>query len=488
MELVNFLESSDREKLKIVSMLEEETAKRVPFEKFVLTLGISRFKINNYIKQINEDLEQYNIQINIIYQPFLELEAKNLTIEIVRKIRLFYLKRSAIFEMFSDLMVSKLSINEFGKKRFFSRSKTYVIKKNLEQLLSVAGLHISNKELVGDEQTIRKFAFEVYYYFFNGLEFPFPESIRKEVKAANDILMSEVKIESVPTRLTKLELFMALSILRIKNKRVVGKSLVELSSYRETVFGKSTNFYKAIEEHYFLTASERNRELDFLLVFLITEDILLTDVFSIGIANQKIKSLTTEMQNMLLAELPLPKGVPTYEKEAILAKMTQSLFKLHFKLVYFSVTYFTSNTQQQLPFFVETYPKFHHLVEKFLNFLFSADQFPQLHNKRLALYYDYMLSLISSVPMKYLKNKVHICVDFSKGEIYTDYIVNNLEFFGNLNIEVQRKLTNDTDVYLSDYYYNKALCEQVIWKNTPTDEDWRYLGKVIAEIRKQLGT
>lgn len=486
MELINFLESSDRDKLKIASMIEETDTRKVPFEKFILTLGISRFKINNYIKQMNEDLEKYNIEIKIIYQPFLELEAKDLTIEIIRRLRLIYLKRSAIFEMFSDLLVSKLSINEFGKKRFFSRSKTYLIKKNLEKILSPAGLHISNKELGGSEQTIRKFAFEVYYYFFNGLEFPFPESIRKEVKAVNSVLMSEVKIESVPTRLTKLDLFMSLSILRIKNKHMVEKSVLELASVRETIFGKNINFYKSIEEHYFLSASERNKELDFLMVFLITEDILLADVHSLGLTNQKIEFLTVEMETMLLAELPFPKELPSYEKEVILKKMTQSIFKIHFKLVYFSVTYLTSSTKQQLSFFIETYPRFHYLVEKFLDFLFSADQFPQLHNRRLALYYEYMLSLIASVPMKYLKNKIHICVDFSKGEIYTNYIVNNLEFFGNLNIEVQRKLTNDTDVYLSDYYYGKALCKQVIWKNTPTDEDWRNLGKVVAEIRKQL--
>lgn len=485
MELIHFIDSNDRDKLAIVSMFEEQGVGKISLEGLMLTLGFSRFKLNNYIKQINEDLEPFEATLEVVYLPFTEVRTAGFTSEVIRKLRLAYLKRSTIFAMFSELLVSKLSIKEFGKSRFFSRSKTYTIKKDLEEILSSAGLSISNKELSGSEQEIRKFAFEVYYYFFNGIEFPFSEEMRQEISAISNILLSEVKIESVPTRMTKLELFIAISVLRIKNRHKVEETLVDLTELRERIFGKKISFYKSVEATYFLSERELYREIDFLLVFLITEDVLLPDFFSLGIMNDHIKSLTNEMEEVLIAELAFSEELPIREKETVLKKMKRTLFKLHFKIVYFSTTHFTSTSEKQISFFIETYPRFHRLVEKFLDILFSTNQFPQLHNKRVSLYYDYMLSLISSVPMKYLRKRIYICVDFSKGEMYTNYIINNLEFFGNLNIEIQRKLTNNTDIYLSDFFYRKALCKQVIWKNVPTDEEWRFLGEVVAEIRRE---
>ncbi|MBP2098478.1 helix-turn-helix domain-containing protein [Enterococcus rivorum] len=485
MELINFIDTSDRDKLKIVSMFEEQGTEEISFEHLMMTFGFSRFKLNNYIKQLNEDLEKYGASLQIIYLPCTEVKVTGFTNEILRKLRLVYLKKSTLFAMFSELIVSKLSIKEFGKSRFFSRSKTYIIKKELEKILASVGLGISNKELSGSEEKIRKFAFEVYYYFFNGLEFPFSESVRKETSLVSRILMSEVKIESVPTRMTKLELFMSISILRIKNRHKVEESSVDLTKLRKDIFGEKLSFYKSVEENYLLSAQELHQEIDFLLVFLITEDVLLPDFFSLGIMNSQIQSLTSEMEKILITELPFSKELAEYEEESILLNVKVALFKLHFKIIYFSTTYFTSTSEQQLSFFMETYPRFHHLVEKFLDFLFSDKQLLHLHSKKVSLYYDYMLALISSVPMKYLKNKIYICVDFSKGEMYTNYIVNNLEFFGNLNIEVQRKLTNNTDIYLSDYFYSKALCRQVIWKNIPNGNDWRFLGEIVADVRKE---
>lgn len=482
MELINFIDSGDRDKLKVISMFEEENLIKIPFEQLMTSFGFSRFKLNNHLKQLNEDLGIIGVKLELISLPVAEVRVAGLTNEKVRRLRLVYLQKSAIFEMFSELLVSKVSIEDFGKSRFISRSKTYMIRKELEEILAIAGLRISNKELSGSEQTIRKFAFEVYYYYLNGLAFPFSDSIRQKVTTVLNVLTSEVKIETTPTRMAKLELFIAISILRIQNKKIAEESLVELTNLKATIFEDNINFYRSIEERYNLSPAEISREIDCLLLFLITEDILMIDLCSLGLPNKKVKLLTSVMENSLVTELPFPERVSEEEKNIILMEMKQSLVKIHFKLVYFYGRYFGTSSKQQYLFFEKSYPQFHSLVEQFLVFLVSTGQFPQLHKRKLALYYDYMVSLISAIPMKYLKRNVRICVDFSKGEAYTNYIVNNLAFFWNLNIEIQKKLTNQTDIYLSDHYYNKALCKQVIWKNAPTTQEWRALGEVVEGI------
>lgn len=82
-------------------------------------------------------------------------------------------------------------------------------------------------------------------------------------------------------------------------------------------------------------------------------------------------------------------------------------------------------------------------------------------------------------------DKVHICVDFSQGSLYNNYITNTLKGFANANIVIESNLTRATDIYLSDFYSTAVKKAQIIWRNPPSPDDWGALGDTIIHYKQE---
>ena len=80
---------------------------------------------------------------------------------------------------------------------------------------------------------------------------------------------------------------------------------------------------------------------------------------------------------------------------------------------------------------------------------------------------------------------MYICVDFSRGSAYTSFIAENIRSFKNLNVEIQQKLNNKTQLYVSDIMIDKLNCPQIIWENPPSDYDWLLFSKMIIKVRNK---
>ncbi|EHS7939144.1 M protein trans-acting positive regulator, partial [Enterococcus faecalis] len=98
-------------------------------------------------------------------------------------------------------------------------------------------------------------------------------------------------------------------------------------------------------------------------------------------------------------------------------------------------------------------------------------------------YYDFLFLLLSKIPLNELEKTIVICVDFSYGKAYTELITAQIEGFNNLTLKIEHKLTEKTDLYISDVAMSREKLEQIIWKNPPTPEDWKYFGEKIIEIK-----
>ena len=85
---------------------------------------------------------------------------------------------------------------------------------------------------------------------------------------------------------------------------------------------------------------------------------------------------------------------------------------------------------------------------------------------------------------------IKICVDFSLGVNYNKMILTNLQTFSYLNIEVSDTLTSETDLLISDYYFNEKLvnCEYLVWNMPPTASDWANVGEALMRIKKNKET
>lgn len=105
--------------------------------------------------------------------------------------------------------------------------------------------------------------------------------------------------------------------------------------------------------------------------------------------------------------------------------------------------------------------------------------------KQASIYYDYMFACIQNIPLEILKDRVHVCVDFSQGKLYKQYMQKMVNCFNNLNIEVQSTIDENTDLYLSDFYSGELTCAQLIWKNPPTVLNWQQFGDLVVSIKKE---
>lgn len=96
-----------------------------------------------------------------------------------------------------------------------------------------------------------------------------------------------------------------------------------------------------------------------------------------------------------------------------------------------------------------------------------------------------MFAFINHIPTESLRDQVHICVDFSQGTLYTQYVISTLATFNNAHIVIEQKLSQDTDIYLSDIYSQTVNQPQIIWQNPPTPTDWSVLGDIIVKTKKE---
>lgn len=85
--------------------------------------------------------------------------------------------------------------------------------------------------------------------------------------------------------------------------------------------------------------------------------------------------------------------------------------------------------------------------------------------------------------MSYLSRSINICIDFSRGKIYSDYISTNILQFQSMDINVTYKPNEQTDLYISDFNSEFVSCKQIIWKEPPNNKDWKNFGNILVKIR-----
>jgi hypothetical protein len=95
-----------------------------------------------------------------------------------------------------------------------------------------------------------------------------------------------------------------------------------------------------------------------------------------------------------------------------------------------------------------------------------------------------MFALINAIPTAALVDKVYVCVDFSQGDLYTDYIVSTLQAFNNAHIVIEENISDHTNIYLSDFYSSFITQPQIIWQDPPTPTDWGQLADTIIACKK----
>lgn len=67
-----------------------------------------------------------------------------------------------------------------------------------------------------------------------------------------------------------------------------------------------------------------------------------------------------------------------------------------------------------------------------------------------------MFALINNIPAGLLKERVYVAVDFSQGDLYTEYVIKSLDAFHHANIIIETNISKDTDIFV---WYLFAICK-----------------------------
>ncbi|MDB7088864.1 hypothetical protein PM729_14390, partial [Enterococcus mundtii] len=146
----------------------------------------------------------------------------------------------------------------------------------------------------------------------------------------------------------------------------------------------------------------------------------------------------------------------------------------------FTLSSFASSNQRD--YFLESYPKLSKAVTRALTIYKEQLHFSDetIVNQ---LFFEYVFLLINH--FAFIEIPVYVCVDFSLGNLYTNFIQNQIQGFKNLNIIVENRLTSKTDIFVSDSVIENLSITQIIWKRPPTPNDWEVFGDAIIDVKRQ---
>ena len=82
-----------------------------------------------------------------------------------------------------------------------------------------------------------------------------------------------------------------------------------------------------------------------------------------------------------------------------------------------------------------------------------------------------------------MEEPIYVCIDFSHGKSYNDYIRMMLLTLKSMHIVYEESISSMTQIYLSDFALEELICEQMIWKRPPTPDDWEEFGELLLKVR-----
>ncbi|OJG97169.1 M protein trans-acting positive regulator [Enterococcus termitis] len=446
------------------------------FKQLSSDLSLSTYLVKKEVAQLIEDLTFFKItELKLI------IENKNVYFfssgqDSVQTLQWYYLKDSKLFLLLDAIFKDEeFSFEEFSSTYYLSLSATYLLKSDLDKLLELDNIYIDdNLEFVGEEEAIRIFLFDVYFFSFNSLEFPFS----KEIADLSEVLLKKIDdlylVNSSYSQKIKLKFFLAIIFQRIYSGNTISvkKTLEKVPSSRVI----SIKEWFAL--HTTLSPDEIAQEVAFIYSFLIAEQLMSS--YDKKLANKHIKLNCPEAFRLTTTFLKaLKHHFNISENESYYHRLRRNLLQIHYKFLRFTHIKDSYSFESDFVFFKENYPDFYLFIDSFIK------------KKKLftlqtgTLQHDYLFLLIQHVPVIIFSTPVYVCVDFLYGKAYNEFIIENIQSFKFLNIIIENTLSEKTNLYLSDIKLKNLPCDYIIWKKPPLASDWEHFGNRVVQIKER---
>lgn len=475
--LVNELLTDDyRYKWAILKLIDSNKNAYFTIRQISSLLEISVYKVEKYIEEINIEIKSIQCDASIEVSPEKEVYAIGFKYLLLKKLRTMYLNKCEFFNIFHNFVVFEMPLKKQIQQLYISQSNIYLYCRDLKTVLNDEGLVLQRNSLQGNELNLRSILFSTYYELFNGVENPFPKTI---TKLSLTILkqLSKYFLLSIPkTKELKLSLFITIWITRLKNEHYINKRYV---AYLETDFIKWLR--KFLLSSLIISEEVLEDEIAYLMMFchFEIEDIEFISHFNSSEIDQQAHEITEVFSDLFLKRFNYDL-TDTVEHIAILSEIKNINRKwliYHFREQTFII-------KAENNYFEEVNPELDFFLKEFINVINEKKLFMS-DSERNKFYYDYLFLLVTKLSLGKIEIPLYICIDFSHGENYNNYIRMMLSSLQSMNIHYESRITNHTDLFLSDCAMDKLNCQQLIWKKPPTANDWRELGDVLVKIKEK---
>ncbi|MGX0056514.1 Mga-like protein with HTH domain [Enterococcus faecalis] len=478
MDIFKLLDEDQRYQLFIIRFLDVTKDEYITISKIVEITGQSKFKVINFIHALNYDIRKFKENCKIAIQDDLII-TENVDLTIIKLLQIDYFKTSQTFLLLIYLLEEGGTIEKYATDNFLSTSKAYATRRQLINFLKSLGIKVKKNRLVGEEFAIRNILGTLIFEALNGYYSPFSNEITIFVKKIRELLTYFYNLRLTPTQVKKMEVLIAISLIRCKNGNTINNSFItDLDKF----FRDIKNEIYHISNYIFVDQNTLMNEFSYNSMFLFTEGVLekeFNDKFNL--------SYFEELDNNSgrISEKIIHKLEDSYNTKfsiEIQKFYTQRLKQANRRKSIFSFETSSFATNNQVQSVRELYPIYSEIVWQVIE-----EEYIDVSKDDLSRYfYDYLFILIDVIPPAKVERPIYVCVDFSQGIEYTNFIIKQIEGFKDLNLIIEYRLTSHTNILISNCVWANFNGTQIVWKNPPMPSDWEYFGNAVIRAKRKL--
>ena len=475
-----FLEKADIRKLELLRYLENATSHQALREVVIKDLDVTEFLLNKMVEEINLDFEKYNLDINF------KLDASSLGLKLKKnkkclsnQLEICLVKDSLTFSLIVALFFEEfISINHYAENNFLSYSTVYNKLSDIRAFISKFGFTITKKNKIrGDESNIRLF----FSYIFS--------------KVCNQSLL----IYSEEAKNNSLNLLQSLE--KHREKPFKESEKIRLYHYLNVMFARlsqhnyinNDNFYvrwQYLENNptvlFLLEEQEKNNsgipknkqlnEVDELLAYAVAKEFLIVDDYLDNVINQNFKVYSYNFMSEVKNKFP--------DLVLFIEGNATRIDLIHFNVLNFILPLETELKSPDTKAVTNGFPDYIEFSKNYINEQKNISEFWGNHRY---FFYKYLLILINGQITKHVDIPIYLYVDFSFGKKYSNLIIDIIKKFTGFQIEFQDYVNKQTNLILSDIYFeNFPDIYQIIWETSPNAKDWEKFVMELEKLRKKI--
>lgn len=436
-------------------------------------LGIKPNKLQRLLIALQNELFEYDDNPKIIREND-TVTSLNVKLTHVKQLQLKYFLDSMTFLYFCDLLQGRVTPKIFGNRHFLSEGTGYIQQKNIKVFLKEHEIKVRNGRLVGSEIKIRNLFFSILFEVFEGMCSPFPNEMEKKIDSMLKKFEESGIGELSNIQRLKFRLFLGIVIWRIQDNSF----LSDEEDYFILSERSYDNLFQQLKKGFSIKDPlVAKREMKYILAFLQAE----------GVENLSVTMTDEPFREIDRISFSIAKDILTnlHKTESNQAgDFIEALKIVNRNHIVFQYILSSFSSKAQFQYFFEAYPYFsstiRSTIETHKNQLFFGDS--TVLNQ---LFYEYAFLVNKYFVANELEQPVHIYIEFSLGKLYTQFISDEVSCFKNMNIRVENKLSEKTDLYLSDCMIQGLSAKSLIWKRPPTAEDWQEFGDLVIQIKQE---